>query len=358
MRKELKILLTTALILGISPSIANAFTNPLQKYNLYEDTRKEGAERNGVMSEYYYNIPKDNKNTNNSSTYNPASYSVPSTANIQTKSVPTAKAPTYNISDGAEPTSNGQRRNDYLRESSRRTFGNTTPGWLEGPTFYADPNFESIKEKYKASNFAGCMQEAEAYVRLHPNDTLGYYYLAMSYAKTGDKENAILAYEKVISLHDNPMIVKYATNGRNCVMNPSSETCYPNVNEPEYLYPYANGINNADLTPVDPNTLINRNLTNLQEKLSPDQVVQEGANTVKDAANSVIQRYPFAKQDDSLDAFIKAPYGSGLSPELEIQYKQTKLKELQQNINNSEDTPEAQQKNIKNIKDIDKKKPR
>ena len=49
----------------------------------------------------------------------------------------------------------------------------------------------------------------------------------MCYTKVNDKENAIKAYEKVISLNDNPMIVKYATNGRNCVMGVDEEKMLP-----------------------------------------------------------------------------------------------------------------------------------
>lgn len=352
MRRSLNILLVAILVAGVVPSVSYAFTNPLQKYNLYEDTHRNGAGRQGVMSESFYNIPS----ANSTSTYNPAANAVPSTANISSKPVPTTAAPT-DISDGSAP----QRRNDYLRESSKKTFGNTSPGWLEGPSFYANPSLESIKAKYKASNFAGCRQEAESYVRLHPNDTLGFYYLAMAYTKTGDRENAILAYEKVISLHDNPMIVKYATNGRNCVLNPSSETCYPNVNEPEYIYPYAHIADGVDMTLINPQTLINRNISNLQQQLSPEQqaagpngepLTDENGNIIQNAANQMKQKYPFTNQDAELDAFINAPYGSGMSADLERQYKQMKLKELQQNLNNSENGTE----NIQNIKDIDSKK--
>ena len=351
MRRSLNVLLVAILVASAIPCVSHAFTSPLQKYNLYEDTHKKGAGRQGVMSEYYYNIPK----ADSTSKYNPATNSVPSTANVSSKPVPTAEAPT-----GDTETGQTQRRNDYLRESSTKRFGETSPGWLEGPSFYAKPSLESIKAKYKASNFAGCRQEAESYVRLHPHDTLGFYYLAMSYAKTGDKNNAILAYEKVISLHDNPMIVKYATNGRNCVMSPSSETCYPNVNVPEYIYPYAHVADGVDMTPIDPQTLINRNVANLQGKLSPlqaeaengEQNTDKNGNVLQNAASQFNQKYPFAKQDSDLDAFINAPYGSGMSPELEREYKQIKLKEIQQNLNNSENGAES----IKNIKDIDSKK--
>lgn len=353
MRKNLKVFLMAILVASTVSGISYAFTSPLQKYNLYEDTHKKGAGRQGVMSEYYYNIP----NADSTVKYNPAANSVPSTVNVASKPVPAVAAPTADVAEGEAP----QRRNDYLRESSKKRFGKTSPGWLEGPSFYADPSFESIKAKYKASNFAGCRQEAESYVRLHPNDTLGFYYLAMSYAKTGDMDNAILAYEKVISLHDNPMIVKYATNGRNCVMNPSEETCYPNVNEPEYIYPYAHIADGKDMTPINPQVLINRNISNLQGKLSPIQEAinpdgepqtDENGNIIQDVTNQINQKYPFANQDADLDAFINAPYGSGMSPELERQYKQTKLKEIQQHLNNSENGAES----IKNIKGIDTKK--
>lgn len=111
-----------------------------------------------------------------------------------------------------------------------------------------------------------------------PNDTLGFYYMAMCYTKVSDKENAIKAYEKVISLNANPMIVKYATNGRNCVLGEDKEKCYQNVNEPDLIYPYANIGNNVDLTPIDPNVLINRNLVNLQNKLSPQAVNENKDN--------------------------------------------------------------------------------
>lgn len=347
MRKNLDVLLMAILAVITVSGVSYAFTNPLQKYNLYEDTHKNGAGRQGVMSESFYNIPS----SNSTSTYNPASNAVPSTANISSKPVPTAAAPTDTSYQAEVP----QRRNDYLRESSKKRFGETSPGWLEGPSFYANPTLESIKAKYKASNFAGCRQEAESYVRLHPSDTLGFYYLAMSYAKTGDKDNAVLAYEKVISLHDNPMIVKYATNGRNCVMSPSEETCYPRVNEPEYVYPYAHVADGVDMTLINPQTLINRNISNLQAQLSPQQAAavgtqaaDENGNIIQNAAKQVNQKYPFTNQDADLDAFINAPYGSGMSAELEQQYKQMKLKELQQNLNNSEE--------VQNLKDFDSKK--
>lgn len=348
MRRSTQILLAALVLVGLIPGVSRAFTNPLQKYNLYDDTHGNGPGRQGIMSEAFYNIPGSDSQA---STYNPAANSVPSTAKI-------GKSATKTQNEKVDSTNTMQRRNDYLRDSSKKRFSKVAPAWLTDVSFYSEPSLESIKAKYKASDFAGCMQEATSYVRVHPNDTLGYYYLAMSYVKTGDGENAVAAYEKVISLNDNPMIVKYATNGRNCVLNPSSEKCYPNVNVPEYRYPYADIANGVDLTPVDPQTLINRNVGALQTKLSPSG----SANASNGAAGGIInalnnngnnannnekidgRTYPFNVQDASLDKFVNSPYGSGFSPELEKEYKQMKLKELQQNLNNSENGAEGVKK--------------
>ena len=214
--------------------------------------------------------------------------------------------------------------------------------------------------------------------------TIAYYYLAMSYTKCGQKENAIRAYEKVIALNDSPMIVKYATNGRNCVLlsktpegttpqaqqdsqpqqEQANEKCYVDVNVPELVYPNAHlgdTLKEADLTPVDPETLVNRNIKTLQNKLSP--VVKEdnnnNGNNNSDPNNQEKNKkinLPFGNQDEKLDNFINAPYGNGLSPELNKEYKQLQLKKIQQTINNAQENPESDGLNIKNIKLFDNQK--
>ena len=51
-------------------------------------------------------------------------------------------------------------------------------------------------------------------------------------------------------------MLKYATNGRNCVMGSDDAKCYPNVNEPELLRPYEDIANSVgDLTPIDPQNI-------------------------------------------------------------------------------------------------------
>jgi hypothetical protein len=332
MKKKLSLLLTAIMLAGVVPQVSYGFVNPLKNYDLYADTHRDNSPRDNAMSEMFYTNQAQNS---------------PS-VNRPPQEVPTTEEGGVEVNVEVP-----QRRNDYLRESSRKVFGTGAGNWTKKPYFYDTPNLDSIIEKYHLSNFAGCMQECEAYVQSHPYDTLGYYYLAMSYAKCGKKEDAILAYERVISFNDNPMIVKYATNGRNCVIgNEDDAKCFPNVNEPEYLYPYRDMARDIGLTPVNPQDLINRNLTQLQERLNTNAPVND---TGAEGENKV--QLPFQNQDSELDRFINSPYGSGFSPQLEQEYKQLQLKNLQQQINREDaNAPGKYFQNIRDIKEFDKKK--
>ena len=347
MKKKIGLLVAAIMVLNTVSSVTYGWQNPLKNYNLYEDTHPTNAqseEKEQAMSEFYSNSMAAKKSSSSSS--------VPTSSLNYTSTV--------EDSSSTQTSSNEPRRNEVLRESSRNVYGDpeVKAGWTTAQSFYSNPSLESIRAKYKKSNFAGCLQECISYVKLHPNDTLGFYYMAMCYTKVSDKENAIKAYEKVISLNANPMIVKYATNGRNCVLGEDKEKCYQNVNEPDLIYPYANIGNNVDLTPVDPNVLINRNLVNLQNKLSPQAVNENkdnknGQNNGKDDDKNKIN-LPFATQDEQLDKFINAPYGNGLSPDLNKEYKQLQLRKIQESINTGDDNPEKDMNNVNDIKHFDK----
>lgn len=347
MKKKIGLLVAAIMVLNTVSSVTYGWQNPLKNYNLYEDTHPTNAqseEREQAMSEFYSNSMAAKKSSPSSS--------VPTSSLNYTSTV--------EDSSSTQTSSNEPRRNEILRESSRNVYGDpeVKAGWTTAQSFYSNPSLESIRAKYKKSNFAGCLQECISYVKLHPNDTLGFYYMAMCYTKVSDKENAIKAYEKVISLNANPMIVKYATNGRNCVLGEDKEKCYQNVNEPDLIYPYANIGNNVDLTPVDPNVLINRNLVNLQNKLSPQAVNENkdnknGQHNGKDDDKNKIN-LPFATQDEQLDKFINAPYGNGLSPDLNKEYKQLQLRKIQESINTGDDSPEKDMNNVNDIKHFDK----
>lgn len=333
MKKNISLLLAALLLGGILPQVSFGYVNPLKSYDLYADTHNSNSPRDNVMSEMYYT--------------DQASNSVSQDRNSISNNRPPSAVPTTGDGGIDVNVEIPRRRNEYLRESSRKVFSGRSGDWVKGPYFYDNPTLESIIEKYRKSNFAGCLQECEAYVKVHPYDTLGYYYLAMSYAKCGQKENAIAAYEKVISLRDNPMIVKYATNGRNCVMNDEKEAkCFQNVNQPELYYPYREMAREIGLTPVDPQQIINRNLVQLSNKYSTQKTEE------KDKDGKIIV-LPFANQDDDLDKFINTPYGNGFSDEVEKQQRQQKLKFIQEEINRGNKDIKEREENIKDIKEFD-----
>lgn len=341
MKKKLGLLLAAVMVFNTVSSAAFAWESPLKKYNLYDDVTGGGSandERERVMEDY------------NANSLRAGSGSTSPSQDL-----------TFGNNNNDVNVDVPKSRNETLRESSRNLYSEqieATPAWEEGPSFYPNPSFDSIVEKYRRSDFAGCLQECISYVRQNPHDTLGFYYLAMCYTKVNDKDNAILAYERVIMLNDNPMIVKYATNGRNCIMGNEDEKCYQNVNEPELVYPYANVVN-TNLTPVDPETLVNRNLARLKDRLSPVETedAQNNPNNSKDSKDKNVKyELPFGKQDAELDKFIEAPYGNGLSPELNKEYKQLQLRKIKETINQTESTNNKEYNNLNDIKKFDNQK--
>ena len=341
MKKKLGLLLAAVMVFNTISTAAFAWESPLKKYNLYDDVTGGGSandERERVMDEYNANSLRAGNGSGS------PSQDLTFADNNSNVNVEVPKS-----------------RNETLRESSRNLYSEqieAAPAWEAGPSFYPNPSFDSIVEKYRRSDFAGCLQECISYVRQNPHDTLGFYYLAMCYTKVNDKDNAVLAYERVIMLNDNPMIVKYATNGRNCIMGNDEEKCYQNVNEPELVYPYANVVN-TNLTPVDPETLVNRNLAKLKDKLAPASTEDDNnaANNSKNSKDKKVKyELPFGKQDSDLDKFIEAPYGNGLSPELNNEYKQLQLRKIKNTINQTESTNNKDYNNMNDIKKFDNQK--
>ena len=163
--------------------------------------------------------------------------------------------------------------------------------------FYPNANVKSAIAKYKKGNYIGCIQELYSLTEKDPSNALAYYYLAMAYANVGASSDAVSAYEKVISLGSNKFLVDYATKGRDCLTG--GPACAP---------------------PPPPET---------DEK---DEEV--------------------SKEEAALDEFINAPYGNGLSPELNLEMKKKELKNIQQTINKKED---LNKEDIQKIKQFDDK---
>lgn len=75
-------------------------------------------------------------------------------------------------------------------------------------------------KKYKAGNYTGCLQDAKNIVSKDPSNAVAYYYMAMSYAQAGRKDEAIEAYKKVLSLKPNATLSGYAATGKRCLETP------------------------------------------------------------------------------------------------------------------------------------------
>lgn len=74
--------------------------------------------------------------------------------------------------------------------------------------------------KYKVGNYTGCLQDTQSIVRRDPSNGIAYYYMALSYVQAGKKDEAIKAYEKVISIKPNPTLYTYANMGKVCLESP------------------------------------------------------------------------------------------------------------------------------------------
>ena len=152
--------------------------------------------------------------------------------------------------------------------------------------YYPNANINSAISKYKAGNYSGCLQELFSLTKKDPSNALAYYYMAMAFAQANMQSEAVEAYEKVLALNPNPYLVQYATRGKDCLTG--GPTCAAETGDTESL--------------------------------------------------------------DDLDKFINAPYGNGLSPEINNEIKQKQLTKIRETINNKK---ELENKDIQNIREYD-----
>ncbi len=202
--------------------------------------------------------------------------------------------------DKLEPIAPPQRNANVTNNSSKASSESEKE---ELPTFsfdfdkdtiyYPNANIKSVVAKYKKGNYTGCLQELFSLTKKDPSNALAYYYMALAYTHINMKNEAVEAYEKVIMLNPNNYLVEYATKGRDCLTD--GPACHP---EPE----------------------------------KKEQPVEEL---------------------DELDKFIRAPYGNGLSPELNKEIRQKQLINIKETINKKE---ELEKKDIEKIKKFDKNK--
>lgn len=138
--------------------------------------------------------------------------------------------------------------------------------------YYPNANLSSAIAKYKKGNYTGCLQELFSLTKKQPSNATAYYYMAMAFTYLDKQDEAINAYEKVISLSPNSYLADYAIKGRDCLTG--GPACLPET------------VNN--------------------------------------------------ETQDELDKFINSPYGNGMSEQINKEVKQKQLKNIQETINTKE----------------------
>lgn len=159
---------------------------------------------------------------------------------------------------------------------------------VDSSVYYPNATVNSAIAKYKSGNYTECLQHLYSYIKKHPSDAYAYYYMGMAYTKIGESAAAKNCYQKVINCNAKGKLLEQALKGRDCITGGS------------YCHAF------------DPNPSI------------------PGA--------------------DPLDEFINAPYtGNGFSPELERQYKQQQLNNLQKEINRKDKLDEDTKNKMREI---------
>lgn len=89
---------------------------------------------------------------------------------------------------------------------------------------------------YKAGNYTACYDKLNAIVKKDPSNALAYYYLAITSAQVGKREEAIENYEKALSIAPSDSnIGRYAQRGKTCLESPDKCEELSKKNEVEQL---------------------------------------------------------------------------------------------------------------------------
>lgn len=168
---------------------------------------------------------------------------------------------------------------------------------IDSTKYYPNPSVKSAIYRYKKGNYTGCLQELYSYIKnpRNVNDAYAYYYMGLAYAKIGESTAAQNCFQKTINCDAKGKLLELAVKGRDCI--------------------------------------------------SGGMYCHEPINPIPGGGVEI---------EDSLDAFINAPYtGNGFSPEAERDYQQRKLNNMQKKINA---TDNLNRDDIRDMKGIDSQK--
>jgi len=185
------------------------------------------------------------------------------------------------------------------------------------------PVVTAIK-KYKAGNYTGCLQDTQLIVVRDPSNAIAYYYMAMAYVKAGNKDKAIEAYQKVLTLSPNPVLKKYAATGNRCIATPDlckeDEKNQPELTDVDKMVgsTYVGGLSESARAQVEEKRLqmiknemnTDTDLNNYKFKQFTDYTKQHSQAEVTDKVASA-DKMP---TNDEVVAAMKVLSRAGLSP--------------------------------------------
>ena len=162
---------------------------------------------------------------------------------------------------------------------------------------YISPQVARGIQKYKMGNYIGCIQDINTYFqdKTKRRDQIANYYIAMAYTQAGNVERARFFYNLANSINPSNTIGQYAQKGLVCIDDP--DNCYINVKE----------------------------------------------ETKQEVAQS------------ELDKFINAPYGNGLSDNLNKELERKRVEKLRKEMNSDEELNKFEFKDFRKFT-IDKNK--
>lgn len=173
--------------------------------------------------------------------------------------------------------------------------------------------------KYKIGNYTGCLQDTQSIVKRDPSNAVAYYYMAMSYAQAGKRDEAIKTYSRVLSLKPNARLSEYATTGKRCLETP--DKCRPETGTSSDIdkliaAPFSDGLSNTVRTDVERIHLNNvKNQINSGKDLDDYQLrkfKEYGNNRSKVETNeTTAQKQP---TNDEIVAALKVLTQAGLNP--------------------------------------------
>lgn len=139
-------------------------------------------------------------------------------------------------------------------------------------------------KKYKTHNYTGCLQDCLDIVQRDPSNPLAYYYLAMSYAQAGKKNEAIQAYSVVLALQPKAKLLEYASTGKRCLETPSM--CHPPAPKPAKKTTTATPKDGSATNGSAPNKPIGGN----DELSDLDKFIASPSNTLSPTVKQQVER--------------------------------------------------------------------